>query len=78
LLHRRTIERAFTLAVLGALAACHGSQPTIQQTNETTNAELSAINATTTNTDGMDQGNAELMATPTTGQAMDAKEQPLK
>ncbi len=78
MLHRRKIGRAALFAGFVALAACHGTQPTIQQTNEATNAELSTINASTNATDGMDQGNAELLATPTPGQAMDAKRQPPK
>jgi uncharacterized lipoprotein YajG len=75
---RRTIRRSAPFAGILALAACHGTQPTIEPTNATTTAELSTINAHTAATDGMDQGNAALIGTPTTGQAMDAKEQPPK
>lgn len=76
--HRRKIGRAARFAGFVALAACHGTQPTIQQTNAATDAELGTINAATNATDGMDQGNAALLATPTPGQAMDARQQPPK
>jgi len=70
------LRRSVWLAPL-LLAAC-GTQPTVEQTNSTTNAQLATINATTNDTDGMDQGNAALMAMPSRGQQMDAKQQPPK
>ncbi len=54
------------------LGACH-SQPRIVNANEATQAELAEINAQTNVTDGMDQGNDLLMATPSAGQKMSAK-----
>ena len=73
-----TPGRMLLLASLAILAGCHGSQPTIQPTNATTDAQLSTINAATGNTDGMDQGNALLMPAPSPGQRMDAAQQPPK
>lgn len=71
------MKKSLLLGTALLLAGCH-SQPTIEQTNSTTNAQLAEINATTNESDGMDQGNDALMATPTTGQQMDAKAQPPK
>ncbi len=71
----RTYIAVFALLLL---AACEKSQPTIEETNASTTAELSLINSLTSPTDGMDQGNEALMGVPTTGQQMDAQQQPAK
>lgn len=65
-------RRQTGLAGLILLGACH-SQPRIVEANEATAAELAEINAHTNVTDGMDQGNDLLMATPSAGQQMNAK-----
>jgi hypothetical protein len=67
-----------SLAMALALGGCGSGQPTIEASNRATEAELGNIAASTNETDGMDQGNATLMGTPTTGQQLDAQAQPPK
>lgn len=71
--YRHLAPRTGLIAVLLALAACH-QQPTVEQTNATTDAQLNNISAHTNETDGMDQQNAALMAVPSMGQQMDAQQ----
>jgi hypothetical protein len=64
-------------AAMMLIGACH-SQPRIVTANSTTEAQLAEINAQTNVTDGMDQGNDLLMATPSAGQQMNVRPDPAK